>query len=50
MNVEEELDYWKTRCKLAEEYIRNTPCDYDINKEQQTAYEAWQEFKNLPIQ
>lgn len=43
------VDYWKTRCELAEKYIEETPCDPDIYEEQIVAYNSWGEFKNLPI-
>jgi len=42
---DEDLLYWKTRCKLAEKYIEESPCDPDIYKEQLKAYWQWMDFK-----
>ena len=42
-------EYWKKRCELAEKYIKETPCDPDIYKEQMIAYNNWMEFKKFPI-
>jgi hypothetical protein len=39
-----QLEYWKTRCQLAEAYIEECPCDWDITHNQKLAYKAWQRF------
>lgn len=36
--------YWEARCKLAEAYINESPCDPDIYAEQYQAYLEWQSF------
>ena len=41
----EEKEYWKKRCELAEQYIKYSPCDPDITKEQYKAYWKWHDFK-----
>jgi hypothetical protein len=38
----EEKFYWKLRCQLAEDYIKKSPIDLDINAEQLIAYQYWQ--------
>lgn len=38
------VDYWKRRCKAAERFIEQTPCDHDITPKQIEAHEAWQEI------
>ena len=38
-----QLDYWKTRCMRAEEYIKESPCDPDIYEEQRLACKRWQD-------
>jgi len=47
--MKEDLDYWKRRCELAENFIEEHPCDPDITNEQTEAYNKWCEFKKLPI-
>lgn len=47
--MKEDLDYWKKRCELAEDFIEEHPCDPDITDEQTEAYNNWCEFKKLPI-
>ena len=37
--------YWEKRCKAAEKYIEEDPCDPDIFPEQRVAYQAWQTIK-----
>ncbi len=39
-----DLDYWKTRCQLAEKCLDETPCDPDITYEQMKAWDAYHEF------
>jgi len=39
------VGYWKKRCELAEDYIKESPCDPDIYEPQLEAWEKWQEFK-----
>ena len=36
--------YWKQRCQLAEQYINETPCDYDITPLQLKAHNEYIEF------
>jgi hypothetical protein len=46
-----ELDYWKTRCELAEKFIEESPCDPDIYEDQLKAWNEYQEFikpRNTP--
>lgn len=38
-------DYWKLRCKAAEKYIEESPCDPDIYDTQIEAHNAWKKFK-----
>jgi hypothetical protein len=38
------IKYWKTRCELAEAYIKETPCDPDTTPEQANAWTAWMDF------
>lgn len=38
------VDYWKRRCKAAERFIEQSPCDPDITPKQIEAHEAWQEI------
>ena len=37
----ENLEYWRSRCQAAEEYIAESPCDPDIYESQLKAYQAW---------
>lgn len=41
---EEEVNYWKARCKLAETCIEESPCDPDITKGQIIAFENYHNF------
>ena len=43
-----ELDYWKTRCELAEKFIEESPCDVDITPNQLKAWNEYQQFKTNP--
>ena len=43
--MKDELEYWKKRCELAEDYISKSPCDPDIYVEQMDAYNEWEKFK-----
>lgn len=38
------FEYWKERCELAEEYIKYSPCDPDINDKQ---LNAWKKYKGF---
>lgn len=40
---DEKETYWKTRCELAEHYIKLTPCDPDIYPDQLEAYRKWKD-------
>jgi len=42
----ENLEYWKQRALLAEDYIDKIPCDPDITAEQYGAYNRWKNFKS----
>lgn len=42
--MNKEIEYWKTRCELAEKYIKESPCDPDITDSQITAYHNWLDF------
>lgn len=44
----DDLKYWKHRCHLAEDYIKESPCDPDIYPEQLEAHMEWQKFKEQP--
>jgi len=39
-----DLEYWKERCRLAEDFINKHPADYDITGEQTEAYYKWKNF------
>jgi hypothetical protein len=43
-NEAEVAEYWFRRCKLAEAYINESPCDPDITKKQLMAWKAYQDF------
>lgn len=38
-------NYWKKRCRLAEKFIKESPDDPDLTKEQGKAYLEWLKFK-----
>lgn len=38
--------YWKNKCELAEECLRETPCDPDITGKQVVAWKNYKEFIN----
>lgn len=40
----EELEYWKTRCKLAEACLEASPDDPDVTSEQ---IEAWSRYNTF---
>lgn len=40
----EEFNYWKERCKLAEDILEVEPCDPDITSEQIAAWNAYLTF------
>lgn len=42
-------DYWKERCLTAENYIEESPCDYDIYPKQYEAYQKWCNLKNKKL-
>ena len=42
-----DLEYWKHRCKLAEKYIYESPCDPDIFPDQFDAWDEWMKFKEV---
>lgn len=46
MKLSEKLQYWKDRCKAAELFIEESPCDPDTSTEQIVAYGNWQTLKN----
>jgi hypothetical protein len=51
ISAETELQYWKTRCELAEKFIDKSPCDPDIYEDQLKAWNEYQEFikpRNTP--
>ena len=39
-----DLEYWRTRCELAEECLEQSPCDTDITRGQILAHEAYCNF------
>lgn len=43
----EQLAYWVERCKRAEKFIEESPCDPDINPEQMVAYQKWNRSKDF---
>lgn len=38
---EQSEGYWKRRCKAAEKFIKESPCDPDITSKQIEAYNEW---------
>lgn len=42
-----ELNYWKERCRLAENCLEESPCDPDITIGQINAHSAYHEFIRL---
>lgn len=40
----EEIQYWKTRCKLSEQCIEESPCDPDITEGQIIAHKKYHNF------
>ncbi len=51
LKMEEEVNYWKIRCKLAETCIEESPCDPDITEGQIIAHDNYHEFiKTNPTQ
>lgn len=42
-------NYWERRCKAAEAYIREVPCDPDITAAQIKAHEEWKNISNQII-
>lgn len=42
-------NYWEQRCKAAEAYINEVPCDPDITAGQIETYAAWKKFHNQII-
>lgn len=42
--------YWKERCRIAEEYIHECPCDPDITESQKKAYLKWKQATKTPEQ
>lgn len=43
------IEYWKIRCRLAEELLMETPHSLSETDEQKIAHDRWNEFKTLPI-
>lgn len=43
------IEYWKERCRLAEELLMETPHSLSETEEQKLAHDRWNEFKTLPI-
>ena len=43
--MKDELEYWKKRCELAEDYISKSPCDPDTYVEQMDVHHEWEKFK-----
>lgn len=43
-DLNEEVIYWKTRCELAEAFIKASPCDPDITSKQIEAYQKYMQF------
>lgn len=43
------IEYWKERCRLAEELLMETPYSLSETKEQKIAHDRWNEFKTLPM-
>lgn len=39
--------YWKHRCEAAELFIKKSPCDPDITKEQIEAYAHWKKLCDI---
>jgi hypothetical protein len=39
-----DLDYWKTRCLLAENCLEESPCDPDITANQMAAEATYRDF------
>lgn len=42
--VTDDRKKWSNRCKLAERFIKESPCDPDINDEQIKWHTKWQSF------
>jgi hypothetical protein len=40
-------NYWKSRCDLAEKYIKESPFNPDIYPDQLRAYNQWMRFKKI---
>lgn len=36
-----EVDYWKSRCLAAENFIKESPCDSNITEAQREAHSEW---------
>jgi len=45
-HFEKRMIYWRQRCKAAEKYIEESPCDPDIHSRQIEAHKKWQEKKS----
>lgn len=43
----DELEYWKQRCLLAEDFINESPDDPDVTENQLKAYTKWLDFKEI---
>jgi len=39
-----ELEYWRTRCELAEKCLKESPCDPDVTSDQIRAHASYNEF------
>lgn len=45
-NNKNQIEYWKKRCELAEEFIEICPVNSDDAKKQKEVFLKWQELKN----
>ena len=48
-DLEKRAEYWEKRCRAAEDFIKESPCDPDITYNQIQAHNKWQDFKNKGV-
>lgn len=41
------IDYWKQRCLLAEQCLKESPCDPDVTSSQIKAHDAYNKFLEI---